>query len=160
FSNLGFGDIKEIQYRNEVLKENKDTPLASWEVYVIVNQPILVRKCPHCGELVPVDRFGQKLMPHGDAACKGSGGDGTGIRGRRFVQVRGIEDPVLSGKVHALALYEGGTWFSQAGVQALPGSTSREQAIQAVIGEGLARELGPDQGKKALEVGDLFDLGP
>ncbi len=160
FSNLGYGDIKEIQYRTEVLREDKDTPLASWEVYVIVNQPILVRKCPHCGGMIPVDRFGQKLMPHGEPPCPGSGRDVTGVRGRRFVQVRGIEDPLVSGKVHALGLHEGGSWFSQAGVQALPGSTSREQAIQAVIGEGLARELGPDQGKKALEVGDLFDLGP
>jgi ABC-type antimicrobial peptide transport system permease subunit len=34
------------------------------------------------------------------------------------------------------------------------------QAIQAVIGEGLARELGPDQGKKdGLAVGDFFELG-
>jgi ABC-type antimicrobial peptide transport system permease subunit len=31
--------------------------------------------------------------------------------------------------------------------------------IQAGLGEGLARELGPDQGKRSLEVGDIFDLG-
>jgi ABC-type antimicrobial peptide transport system permease subunit len=83
-----------------------------------------------------------------------------GSRGRRFVQVRGLEDPVLSGKVHGLPLHEGGSWFSRAGVQALAGSQKGEQAIQAVIGEGLARELGADQGKPALRVGDLFDLGP
>jgi ABC-type antimicrobial peptide transport system permease subunit len=41
----------------------------------------------------------------------------------------------------------------------LPGGAKGEQAIQAVIGEGLARELGPDQGKKALVLGDVFDLG-
>ncbi|MGL4550488.1 MAG: ABC transporter permease, partial [Gemmataceae bacterium] len=35
-----------------------------------------------------------------------------------------------------------------------------EQAIQAIIGEGLSRELGPDAGKRALEVGDTFELGP
>ena len=29
-----------------------------------------------------------------------------------------------------------------------------------MIGEGLARELGPDQGKPSLGVGDVFDLGP
>jgi ABC-type lipoprotein release transport system permease subunit len=161
FSNLGYGDIKEIELRNEVLRDESGARLASWEVYVIVNQPILVRKCPHCAQMVAVDRFGQKLLPHGDPACEGSGLVVTGTRGRRFIQVRGIDDPVLSGKVHNLPLHEGGTWFSQAGVEALSGgSFSGEQAIQAVIGEGLARELGPDQGKKALEVGDLFDLGP
>jgi ABC-type antimicrobial peptide transport system permease subunit len=43
-------------------------------------------------------------------------------------------------------------------VQDLPGGARGEQAIQAVLGEGIARELGPDQGKPSLEVGDLFDL--
>src|SRR5262249_19889404 len=76
------------------------------------------------------------------------------------LSVRGIEDPVKSGKVHNLPLHEGGAWFGKSGVQALPGDSSGEQAIQAVIGEGLARELGPDQGKSSLEVGDIFELGP
>ena len=32
--------------------------------------------------------------------------------------------------------------------------------IQAVLGEGIARELGHDYGKPSLEPGDVFDLGP
>ncbi len=161
FSNLGYGDIKEIALRDEVLRDENGQRLASWEVYVVVNQPILTRRCPRCGQMVPVDRFGQKLLPHGDPECAGSSRKVTGSRGRRFVQVRGIEEPVLSGRVHGLTLHEGGSWFSQAGVEPLPGAASSgEQAIQAVIGEGLARELGPDQGKKSLEVGDIFELGP
>jgi ABC-type lipoprotein release transport system permease subunit len=158
FSNLGYGDIKEIELRPEVIRQD-GKPLASWEVYVVVNQPIQTRKCPSCGAMVPVDRFGQKLTPHGDPECPGSNATVQGTRGRRFLQVRGVEDPVRSGIVHNLPLHEGGVWFSQAGVQAVPGGSSGEQAIQAVIGEGLARELGPDQEKKTLEVGDLFDLG-
>jgi hypothetical protein len=161
FSNLGYGDIKEIELHDEVARDETGKRLASWETYLVVNQPILTRKCPHCGQMVPVDRFGQKLLPHGDPECKGSGLKVVGSRGRRFVQVRGVEDPVLSGRVHGLPLYEGGSWFSQAGVEPLPGATSSgEQAIQAVIGEGLARELAPDQAKKVLEPGDIFDLGP
>ncbi|MFO0880461.1 MAG: FtsX-like permease family protein [Gemmataceae bacterium] len=160
FSNLGYGDIKEVELRPEIVKQD-GKPLASWEVYVVVNQPILVRKCPRCGELVQVDRYGEQLLEHGSPPCPGSGTRIVGTRGRRFIQVRGIEDPVRSGLVHNLPLKEGGAWFSQAGVQALPGAeSSGEQAIQAVIGSGLARELGPDAGKKALEVGDIFDLGP
>jgi ABC-type lipoprotein release transport system permease subunit len=160
FSNLGYGDVKEIELREEVARDDDGKPLASWEVYVVVNQPILTRRCPHCGGMVPVDRFGQKLTEHGDPACPGSGVAVTGSRGRRFVSVRGVEDPVKTGKVHGMSLHEGGSWFGTAGVEALPGSASAEQAIQAVIGEGLARELGPDQGKRSLEVGDLFELGP
>ena len=159
FSNLGYGDIKELELHPLIVRDDNNKPLASWEVYVVVNQPIAVRKCPVCGELAPVDRFGQKLMPHGEPECAGSGASVTGTRGRRFLQVRGIEDPARSGLVHGLDLYRGGRWFNQAGVEPVPGSKG-ETAIQAVIGEGLARELGPDQNKKALEVGDYFDLGP
>jgi ABC-type antimicrobial peptide transport system permease subunit len=158
FSNLGFGDITNIQLYDEVVKDETGKPLASWEVYVVVNQPIPVRKCPVCKKLIRVDKLGERLVEHN---CPGDGTRVLGTRGRRFVQVRGVVDPVLSGKVHQLGLYEGGSWFSAAGVQPLPGGGSNdEQAVQAVIGEGLARELGPDQEKKALEVGDIFELGP
>lgn len=160
FSNLGYGEIKEIELRPEVARDDDGKPLASWEVYVVVNQPILVRKCATCGQMAPVERLGQRLLPHGEPPCAGSGQVITGTRGRRFIQVRGIEDPVKSGKVHQLPLLPGGEWFGSAGVQALPDSKTGEQAIQAVIGQGLARELGPDQGKRSLEVGDYFDLGP
>lgn len=160
FSNLGYGDIKEIQLRPEVLKDDEGKPLASWEVYVVVNQPIQVRRCPRCGQLVPVDRFAERLLEHDDPPCPGSGTVVAGSRGRRFLQVRGIDDPVRSGIVHNLPLKPGGAWFSQAGVQPLPGGSAGEQAIQAVIGEGLSRELGRDAGKRALEPGDVFELGP
>jgi hypothetical protein len=239
FSNLGYGDIKQIETERPVAyDEDGKTKLASWEVYVVVNQPILTRRCPECGALVPVDRLGRNLMPHapreqtfrdklarpaarwtaaGSAAglallalaglalggalrrrpglsglatagaaaaglalglalvhsaslpwlpvptgpeCEGSGADVTGARGRRFLSVRGVEDAVTSGKVHGLPLHEGGSWFSAAGVRALPGSATGEQAVECVIGEGLSRELGPDQGKAALAVGDVFELGP
>jgi ABC-type lipoprotein release transport system permease subunit len=157
FSNLGYGDIKEIELRDEVVKEN-GKPLASWEVYVVVNQPIPVRKCPHCKRMVRVDKLGERLVDHD---CPGDGTRVVGTRGRRFIQVRGVEDPVRSGLVHQLGLHDGGSWFSSSGVQPLPGGSAQdEQAVQAVIGEGLARELGPDQEKKSLEVGDVFELGP
>jgi ABC-type lipoprotein release transport system permease subunit len=79
----------------------------------------------------------------------------------RFVQVRGIVDPVISAEVHALELLDG-QWFSDAGVQELPAKPdgSREQAIQCVMGESVAAELGKDQNKSKLVVGDVFELGP
>jgi putative ABC transport system permease protein len=79
---------------------------------------------------------------------------GNSIGGRpkqRFVQLRAIEDPIMSAQIHGIDLYPGGKWFSEAGV-------SDENAIQAVIGEGIAREMGRDQGKETLAVGDLFSL--
>ncbi len=159
FSNLGFGDVKELGLQPGVLKDDDGQPLASWELYCIVNQPILTRHCSVCGQMAPIDRFGRALARHGSPECPGSGASIVGSRGRRLVQVRGIEDPAKSGKIHGLPL-KAGSWFGQSGVQPLPGSSTSEQAMQAVIGEGLAREFGPDHGKAALEVGDVFDLGP
>jgi ABC-type antimicrobial peptide transport system permease subunit len=126
FSGLGFGDVTQVQYRDGVQKDEEGKPLASWEVYIVVNQPI------------------PNARPGG--------------RQRRFLQVRGLDDPARSGRVHALPLYEGGAWFSDAGVQPIPGSPTGEQAIQVVLGEGIARELGPDQGKPSLRPGDSFPM--
>ncbi len=144
FSNLGYGDAADIERQPGVLKDDAGHPLCSREVYLVVNQPL--------PDHVP------------------------GKARRRFVQVRGIEDPVLAGMVHGLPLEQGGKWFSAAGVEALPGSKTAKsdnqgsdepteqqqassQAIQAVVGQGVAGTLGADLGKKNLEVGDLFDLG-
>jgi putative ABC transport system permease protein len=79
---------------------------------------------------------------------------------RRFIQVRGIDDPVRSGAVHGLDLYPGGQWFSSAGVRTLPGQVEGDRdAIEGVLGEGIARDLGRDYGKPRMEVGDTFELG-
>src|SRR5262249_62099953 len=96
-------------------------PMASWEVYLIVNQPI------------PESRGGG--------------------RKRRFLQVRGLDDPARAGAVHGLPLHDGGAWFSDAGVQQLPAAKGGGTAIQAVLGEGIARELGKDYQKETLEIG-------
>ncbi|MBU4272405.1 MAG: ABC transporter permease [Planctomycetes bacterium] len=88
---------------------------------------------------------------------------------RRFLQLRGIEDPRLTAWIHDLELLPGGSWFSEAGVQEAPadGDTPAPM-IQAVLGEGVARELGRDRtpqqlaaAKKPdrLDVGDTFTLG-
>jgi hypothetical protein len=132
FSNLGRKDVTGIAIhpdaRPRVVTDETGKALASYEVYIVVNQP------------VPTPP-GQKPR-------------------RRFVQVRGVDDPVRSGTVHGLDLYPGGTWFSTAGVRRLPGQAEGEkEAIEAVLGEGIARELGRDYGKPALQVGDVFELG-
>ncbi|MBI3838248.1 MAG: ABC transporter permease [Planctomycetia bacterium] len=129
-SNLGFSDLNDIDHHPGVLRDEREQPLASREVYLVVNQPL-------------------------------SAAPGQQQR-RRFTQVRGIEDPLLATRVHGLELYPGGTWFSEAGVQAVPGAwgDEQQQAIQAVLGEGVAGQMGQDRGKPQLEVGDLFELGP
>jgi len=58
----------------------------------------------------------------------------------RFIQIRGTEDPIMAGKVHALRLQPGGNWFDRSG-------------SQCVIGDGIARMLG-------LKIGDTFRARP
>ncbi len=125
-SSLGYGDITTLNQYPAIVKDEKGEPLISWEVYLVVNQPI------------------QNPKPGGQH--------------RRFLQVRGLMDPARTGRVHNIALHPGGVWFTQAGVQPLPDSMTDEQAIQVVLGEGIARVLGQDQGKPRLEVGDVFPM--
>ena len=103
----------------------------------------------------------------------------------RFLQVRGVEDGAMAGRVHGLALIGRSNWPSQAGVQRPPGNG--EAAIEAVLGEGVAMELGRDRNPpkqtvagtwleplrsvwrivtrqsqesvRSLEVGETFSLG-
>jgi hypothetical protein len=84
----------------------------------------------------------------------------VGGRQRRFIQVRGMDDPAMAGRVHGLPLHPGGAWFSPAGVDTVQDGDSQEPVIQAVLGEGIARELGHDRGRPSLQVGDPFEVGP
>lgn len=89
-----------------------------------------------------------------------------GRQKRRFLQVRGVDDPVMSAAVHGLKLDEGGGWFSAAGVGVVPGTGDESQpAVQVILGAGIARELGMDRWPEArakaknpnrLDVGDTF----
>ena len=40
------------------------------------------------------------------------------------------------------------------------GAKNSDEVIQAVLGEGIAREFGKDVGKPTLDIGDVFELGP
>jgi ABC-type lipoprotein release transport system permease subunit len=78
-----------------------------------------------------------------------------GGRQRRFIQLRGVEDAARSGRVHNLELHPGSAWFAEGAVQELSGKAT---AQQVVLGEGIARELGPDLGKPSLAPTDVIDI--
>lgn len=94
------------------------------------------------------------------------------VRGRperRFLQMRGVDDSALTGRVHGLTLHPGGTWLSDAGVRELPPQGDSKEPVNAyevVLGEGIARELGADRPEamskpqlNRLDVGDTFHIG-
>jgi len=88
---------------------------------------------------------------------------------RRFLQMRGIEDVSMAALVHNLRLHPGGRWFSPAGVREI--TTPKGQkitAIEAVLGEGIARVMAQDRSPEELAQarspdtllpGDIFFLG-
>jgi len=78
---------------------------------------------------------------------------------RRFLQLRGLDEPAIAGRVHDLALAPGGAWFSEAGVRDWPNPDGSlgVPAVECVVGEGIARELSPTPGAM-LQVGDTFRL--
>ena len=139
FSKLSVGELAEMENLPEVRLDESGRRLASRETYLVVNQPIA------------------------NAA--------PGRPSRRFLQLRGVDDPVVTAAVHQLAMLPGGQWFSEAGVEDLSGqggdAFAQAAAVQAVLGEGVARELARDRSPqqlasarnpRRLDVGDTFIL--
>jgi ABC-type lipoprotein release transport system permease subunit len=90
----------------------------------------------------------------------------NGLPKRRFVQLRGLQDPAIAATIHDVALLPGGHWFSASGVGDDTGKGA--PPVQAVLGLGIARELGRDRtaaekaaaaNSERLDVGDTFVLG-
>ncbi|RPI86620.1 MAG: hypothetical protein EHM42_05840, partial [Planctomycetaceae bacterium] len=52
---------------------------------------------------------------------------------RRFVQLRGIEDPAMSAYIHGLSLKEGGQWFSEAGVEESPSASGGTPTVHTQV---------------------------
>jgi ABC-type antimicrobial peptide transport system permease subunit len=135
FSDIGFGDIGTLANKDYIKKATVRTGDSEREVPLVSWELYQVVNQP-----IPNAKPGGRM--------------------RRFVQTRGVEQPEISGMVHELTLHEGGKWFDEgAGVQKVKGGGD-ELYVQAVLGEGLARVLGGDIGKKSLDIGDTFELGP
>ncbi len=159
-SNLGYMDSSDVAFQRGVLRDAKNRPLASREVYLVVNQPI-ANKPPAASQTKSTATDAASVAAEkARQAMEQVGASGAGKR--RFVQVRGLEDVQISAAVHAMKLFPGGKWFSEAGIRRvrLPGAADDEVVFEAVLGEGVAGELGKDRGRDQLQVGDLFDLGP
>lgn len=142
FSSLQFGDIQELALNDLILKSG-DKPLASWETYLIIVQPLY--------EMVT----GRPLK-----------GIADGRPNKRFLQVRGVVDPDIAAAVHGMTLSDGGEWFSDAGVRQV--KPSDPSLVEVVLGWGIAGELGLDRSSELrrtaknpnrLVAGDTFPVG-
>jgi hypothetical protein len=132
YSSLPLSTATDLALQEGVLRDDAGRPLCSREVAVLTNQAM------------PVSA-GQRPK-------------------HRLLQVRGVEEPDVSAQVHGLTLVAG-RWFSTAGVRFpspadLSAGASAAGRIEAVLGEGLARELGKERGKESLAAGDVLTIGP
>jgi ABC-type antimicrobial peptide transport system permease subunit len=66
---------------------------------------------------------------------------------RRFVQMRGVDDPRTAAQLHGIEL-AAGEWFASTGEP------------QVVIGDGVAKTFGKDLGRDTISVGDELEIGP
>jgi hypothetical protein len=132
YSNLPLSETTHLAFQKGVALDADHRPLCSREVYVFTNQ-------------VRPARPGERPT-------------------YRFLQVRGVEDPDVSARVHDLVLVAG-RWFSRTGVSYptldhLSQSGGHHGLVEAVVGEGLAREMGKELGKESLQAGDVLTIGP
>jgi hypothetical protein len=158
FSNLGYGDVDNT-FRVEADLDPQGNPL---KTPVRVQQgvpgpdgslrPLARGEAPPPG-VQPVYLASKEIYFVVNQPIPTKPGD---TPRRRFLQVRAMENPYAAAAVHNISLYDGGKWFTRAGVQ--PGANGKE-AIQCVLGEGAAGVLGADVGKPRLEPGDTFVLG-
>jgi hypothetical protein len=86
-----------------------------------------------------------QLLPHPE----------PGGRQRRFLQMRGVDDPLVAATVHGIELASG-EWFSAQGVRAI--SESEAPAIEAVLGDGVARTFGQDKGSGPVGPGEIVEI--
>jgi hypothetical protein len=141
FSNLGYNDVALIERETATL-DDQDRPLP---------RPVAVKRITVNGREQPAAT--REVYCIVNRPVENEPGR------RQFVQVRGVQNPQLAGEIHGLTLLAG-QWFSDAGVRTPPGYTPGTDAdqVEAVLGSGIARELGEKQGKKTLTVGDTFGL--
>lgn len=165
FSNLAFTDVADVENQAGIARTEQGLPLCSKETFLIVNQPVVNATAAR-----PPRGFWPRLS--GLLTSLSGRNAGAQRPQRRFLQLRGIEDPAIAARVHRVELYPGGEWFSEAGVQAAADAGSEAGSapalIQAVLGEGVARVLGSDRSEEQLsrarnpdrlDVGDTFQVG-
>ncbi len=82
---------------------------------------------------------------------------------RRFIQMRGLDNPRIAAEVHELEL-DSGDWPSDSGVRSIEttvdGVKVKDTYPEIVLGDGIARLLGGDVGKAVLATGDIVEVGP
>lgn len=142
FSNLAYGDVSKLELE-KATTDPQGRPLAT---------PITVKTLPGKAGQPPVRLISKETyFVINQEIAKPQGGGPA----RRFVQLRGVEDAEVAGKVHDIPLLSGDWFGREGGVESGKG----QSVVPCVLGEGAAAAFGADYGKDRLNVGDVFKLG-
>lgn|GEM_PF-1101419 len=138
FSNMAYSDVSTVQEKYTKVDEYDQPLRADMPIVRIASKQVGDRTVYLCSQetLIFVNQ------PRAVA---------DGVKRRRFIQMRGVVDPVIAAEVHGIELAPGSRWFSDAGV-------NDEREIECVLGEGIAAQLAEDTQKKMLEIGDTFEM--
>lgn len=141
FSNLAYGDVSKLELEKaEADAQGRKLPV-----------PVTVKTLPGKAGQPPTRLISKEtyFVINQEVNRPGS------APSRRFVQLRGVEDAEVAGKVHDIALLKG-EWFGREGAVDVGKGRS---VVPCVLGEGAAAAFGDDYGKARLDVGDTFKLG-
>jgi putative ABC transport system permease protein len=75
----------------------------------------------------------------------------TGEERERLLQMRGVDDPALAGKIHGIEL-EQGRWFAPTGL-------NKTGEYEIVLGHGMAKLFGEDRAGGPIGPGEAISLG-
>ena len=174
FSNLGFSDTGDLgslldeANRERLLTDQDGRPLVSREKYVVVGQPL----GPPLADGKPKRSFLQ-IRGIEDWAVSSAVHRLEFLEGEPWTNgVRAL--PGSEAKAARSVATQAASFAGQLSVagQMLPADVSRlalmtrirlpesETAVEGVLGEGVAREIGRAYGKDRLHVGEVFELGP
>jgi len=142
FSTLGYGDTGKLEL--EVATTDQEGRS--------LKQTVAVKSTPGKGGQPPTRWVSKETYFVINQEIAKPTGDGPA---RRFVQLRGLDDGEIGGKVHDITLAKG-EWFGREGAISIAGGAT---AVPCVLGEGAASAFGADYGRKQLDIGDVFKIG-
>lgn len=142
FSNLGYGDVNKLELTTALTDYRNDMEIP-------LKKPVKPKTMPGASGQPSVKLVSKETYFVLNQESPTKPGK------RRFVQLRGLEDAVVAGKVHNIELLKG-EWFGREGSKKI---SETETAVPCVIGADAAAAFAEDYGVPKMDVDDTFMLG-
>ena len=142
FSNLGYGDVGKLELEKAFVDYRNDQE-------TVLDKPVAIKTMPGALGQPAVKLVSKETYFVVNQESPAKPGK------RRFVQLRGLDDGQIAGKVHNIELLRG-DWFGREGSKDLGNG---ETGVPCVVGEGAAAAFADDYGVEKMDLGSTFMLG-